>query len=917
MKLKQTISALFLCLCTLAVSAQPNYSSSRQQETINRGLVAFNTEDGTTFISWRYFSDEAGMKYQLFRNDEKMVETLKTHHVLPIRSKDTDTYQVKVVNAAGAVVETSETVNPYTTSFIKVPLTKPDGSSVVSNNSNSYTPNDVSAGDVDGDGAYEFIVKWDPSDSHDNSEKGKTSNVIIDCYKIDGTRLWSINLGPNIRAGAHYTQFLVYDFDGDGKAEMICKTAPQSKDGLNKFVTEVGEDATIKGCDNTKSYANSDGYVLSGPEFLTVFNGQTGAAIHTIWYNPDRAFGVNAKNLNPSHNSSWGDSYGGRCDRFNACVAYLDGQHPTAVFNRGYYTRTYLWAVDFDGTKLVHRWLHASVSDKNVEHYDADWNKTTKTYSRNTSGKGSHYTAYGNGNHNLSVGDYDGDGCDEISLGSSAIDHDGQLLYAVGYGHGDAIHVGDLIPSRPGLEVFHIHEESVSGNKYGWDIHDAATGEVIWSAEGAEDNGRGMAADIIASNEGYEFNSKNDGQFRSATTGEVVTTKGNSDRYRNFRVYWDGTLQDNLMNGWVAKDDDQSFHIYNWNGSDFAIAATFYEESCNDTKRTPNLSADILGDWREEVILHDNTNLYIHLSPYKTNYNVPCLMTDHIYRMAIAWQMSSYNQPPHLGYYLPTAETTIDLSKAEETLFYNPEDLVNEGSQRVEVGVGDIAWAFSEADATEAPVCTDIFKGYISPVNVTIGENFNISGQGTITGGAYTLTKFKSSGKQSSAAEANAVKFFVTLADGYEFAPTNVSFISARFGTNGGAVDATWQGGDESTIKLATGINPQRNANYTSGSTTIDASPYYTATNLPVEIPRATAGTVGVVFNIYNLDSGKEVGLCNITVSGKLYTTDATGVRTVRDVTIGSGAYYNLQGQRIDKPTQGVYIQNGKKVVVK
>ena len=899
MKLKQTITALFLGLCTLTASAQPNYNSDRQQEKINRGLVAFVTEDGTTFISWRYFSDEAGLKYQLFRNGEKMVETPKTHHVLPVKSKATDTYQVKVVKADGTVVESSETVNAYTTPYIKVPLTKPDGSSVVANNSNSYTPNDVSVGDVDGDGEYEFFVKWDPSDSRDNGNNGTSSNAIIDCYKIDGTRLWSVNLGPNIRAGAHYTQFLVYDFDGDGKAEMICKTAAQTKDGQGKYVSEAGDDATIKGCDNTKSYRNGNGHILTGPEFLTVFNGQTGAAIHTIWYNPDRAFGVNAKNANPSY-GSWGDSSGNRGERYNACVAYLDGMRPTAVFNRGYYTRTYLWAVDYKDGKLVHRWLHASTSNNIVEHYDANWTKSTKTYNTNTSKKGSHYTAYGNGNHNLSVGDYDGDGCDEISLGSSAIDHDGQLMYSVGYGHGDAIHVGDLIPSRPGLEVFHVHEEALTNSKYGWDVHDARTGEVIWSAEGAEDNGRGMAADLIATNEGYEFSSSNDRKQRSATTGEIVAEKSSSV---NFRLYWDGTLQDNLADGGYT----EAYTITAWGGSGFSTAATLQGSSCNTTKRNPNLSADILGDWREEVILHDNTNLYINLSPYKTNYNVPCLMTDHIYRMAIAWQMSSYNQPPHLGYYLPTAATTIDLSNAEETLFYNPEELANEGSQRTEVGAGDIVWAFSTANADEQPTCADIFNGYITSTSIIVGKNLAINGAEAPASGTYTLTKFRPSEKQSAAEESNAVKFLVTLADGYEFAPTKVSFVTTRFGTDGGAVDATWQGGDGSTLKLVNGLNPARN----------NASPDYTIVNETVEIPRATAGTMGVVFNIYNLADNKDVGLCNISINGKLYSSDGTGINTVQSVTLGNAPYYNLQGQRIDNPTRGIYIQNGKKVIVK
>lgn len=662
--MRKAVKTLLLCLFALSIQAQPNYSPHRQQEHLNRGLIAFNTESGGTFVSWRYFEQEKGYRYLLYHNGRQIVESQKTSYMLPTGSPLTDTYQVKVVNAVGETVEETPVVHPYANNAIKVPLTRPDAS--IPNNSSHYSPNDISVGDADGDGEYELFVKWNPAGAKDNSHQGKTANVVIDCYKLDGIRLWSINLGPNIRAGAHYTQFLVYDFDGDGRAELICKTAPGSTDGKGRYVSMAADDNGIKTCDNSRQYGNENGHILAGPEFLTVFSGLTGEAIHTTWYIPNRAGGFNQEGVNPEGRAFWGDDHGNRGERYLACAAYLDGLKPSAVFIRGYYTRCYLWAVDFDGHKLVHRWLHASVSDTTVEHYDSQWTKTVRTYDSNTCGMGQHFTAFSNGNHNVSVGDYDGDGRDEITTGSAAIDDDGQLMYSVGFGHGDAIHVTDLIPDRPGLEVFHVHESRIPGNEYGWDIHDAKTGEVIHHAEGAEDNGRGIAADLMASHRGFEFASANDSKLRAADTGEVLYRRCAS---LNFRIYWDGSLQDNLADGGMEQSKLyghrsrtlRPYTIQAWDGNGFTTVATMHQHSCNGTKQTPNLSCDLFGDWREEVILHDDGNLYIYSSSMPTDYNVPCLMTDHIYRMGIVWQQTAYNQPPHLGYYLP--DQAIDTRK--------------------------------------------------------------------------------------------------------------------------------------------------------------------------------------------------------------------------------------------------------------
>lgn len=656
-------------------------ASSSYMEHLDRGVVALPAQGKGIFVSWRMLgTDSKNVCFDVVRDGKVIASHIKATNYTDQDGKAAHTYQIvtyqEMPKADGiAPREVSQKVKPWTDLYKSLPIDRPKGGTTPDGRSYTYTPNDCSVGDVDGDGEYEIILKWDPSNSHDNSHNGYTGDVIFDCYKLSGKKLWRINLGKNIRAGAHYTQFLVYDFDGDGKAEMICKTSAGSKDGKEKFVNEVATDEDIRCLDNKADYRNGAGRVQTGPELLTVFNGKTGQAIHTIWYNPNRAFGVgrqvaegeSLKDGFPAYSSVWGDkgNYGNRGERYLAGVAFLDGKDhlPSAVMCRGYYTRSYLWAVDFDGKQLKTKWLHASMSPG---------------------------TAYAQGAHSLAVGDVDGDGCDEITYGSAAINNDGTLLYSTGLGHGDAQHLGDLDPDRPGLEYFMVHEEY----PYGSDLRDAKTGEILYRTLDRDDTGRGLAADIDANHRGYEMWSSDNPEVRDCKGNVIVEAKDawkkrsgekkkkqapqqgdwNSNEkttFRavspmpamNFRIYWDGDLQDELLANGRAPHFPP--YIQKWNGKE-AVALPLsngkqlfemgHSVSCNWTKATPNLQADLFGDWREEVIYWDESDA-AHLNIFTTNiptdYRVPTLMHDHIYRMGVAWQNVGYNQPPHLGYYLP------------------------------------------------------------------------------------------------------------------------------------------------------------------------------------------------------------------------------------------------------------------------
>lgn len=590
-------------------------------------------------------------------------------------------WQVIAVHADGRR-DSSAVVMPWTQPMLKLRLDKP-----AAGNGYDYTPNDCSVGDVDGDGQYELFVKWEPTNARDNSTDGMTGPVIIDCYKLnlqgDGlaTRLWRINLGANIRAGAHYTQFMVYDFDGDGCAEMMCKTAPGSVDGTGRYVNMAATDSTILVVDNHRDWRNRRGRVAGGQEYLTVFDGQSGCALHTVFYEPNRDTTIGGE---ASGTFDWDNdrhildnaSYGNRGERYLAAVAFLQGRghNPSAIFTRGYYSYAFAWAVDFDGHRLKTRWLHASRDGKQYSVTDSQGHTTRYDAAPPTSGSGS-ATLFANGNHNLSVADVDGDGRDELLWGSAALDDDGRVLYATGFGHGDAMHVFAMNPQRKGLQVFDVHENK---GPYAWDLHDAATGEILFKGgpEGV-DNGRGLAANLSDKAGGALFTSAGDNSLRLAVTGKVFSTTKSSV---NFRIFWDGDKQDELLDGvniqkWspdgrttlgifgsvdgpISNTDESkegrrrrgSGRTYSFQRPSVSFQGYGNPASNNWTKNNPCLQADLFGDWREEVIYRDrddNSIIYIYMSQIPTAIRRTALMHDPLYRLGIAWQNVGYNQPPH------------------------------------------------------------------------------------------------------------------------------------------------------------------------------------------------------------------------------------------------------------------------------
>ncbi len=580
----------------------------RQAEFLDRALVAVKIDEGI-YVGWKMLgTDPSNIAFNLYRDATKVNDKPITGatNLLDKNGKEASVYVLKTIGSDGKEKVDSKSASVWNKNYLSVPLQKPADGVTPSGEAYTYSANDTSVGDLDGDGTYELIVKWDGS-SRDNSQSGYTSNVYLDAYKLDGTRLWRIDLGKNIRAGAHYTQFMVYDLDGDGKAEVTLKTADGTVDGTGQVIGDASAD-----------YRNTGGYILNGPEYLTMFDGMTGKAVTTTNYDPPRGVVTD-----------WGDGYGNRVDRFLAAVAYLDGEHPSLIFSRGYYTRTVIVAYDYKNGQLVERWKFDTKDDQYGVAFEAQ------------------------GDHNLSVGDVDGDGKDEITFGAMAIDDSGTPLYNTGLGHGDAGHLGDLDPTHPGLEFFNVHEHSNS--PYGMDFRDAATGEVLWGVFTGIDTGRGMAADIDPNYPGEEV------WAATITNAEHIPLTGlysaQGERISmsipsstNFGIWWDGDLSRELLD---------NNHIDKWdyvNHTTNRLLTADGSLSNNGTKATPKLQADLFGDWREEAVWRsaDSTELRIYTTTDLNDVRLRTLMHDPIYRLGIAWQNVGYNQPPHTSFFLGT-----------------------------------------------------------------------------------------------------------------------------------------------------------------------------------------------------------------------------------------------------------------------
>lgn len=729
-----------------------SYSSSsahtRRMETLDRGLIAVKTDSGV-YLSWRLFDSEDNLygsagdnvSFKVYRDNKEIATVTDTTNYTDT-TVGTSYSVAPVVN--GQEGEKCEAITVNNNSYFDIPLEKPadetveyvypytDSEGNVSTQATySFFPADCSTGDLDGDGEYEIIVKWTSSERDVGSpgDPAYSGTVRFAAYNLDGTKLWDndITLGKNVYSSAHTAQFLVYDFDSDGKSEMMVQTSLGSKDANGNYVSHAAKsDAVVASTGNkiadftdeqndTADYRNY-GRITAGEEFLTVFNGETGAAVDTIDLPTSRG---------NTNGVDYGDDFGNRSNRFIASVAYLDGVKPYAVYMRGYYfgrngrQRTSIAGISFDGEKLS-------------PDYRFDTQKNQPGYYEGA------YQYVGQGNHNCTVADVDNDGKDEFITGALCMEvkDDGSFKprWCTYLQHGDALHIGDYDPTHKGLEFFTVHEDegtnTLSGTDvtmdFGMSVIDADTGDIIFHMPNTKDTGRGVMANI-GSGGYYQITGVGSYQCNGGTNFTATRYGAGS----NFRIFWDGDLYDELLDGTA---------VTSWNGRNMSTifnAGNYNCKQINGTKANPSLQADLFGDWREELVYptSDGTKLRVFTTTTPTNYKIKTLMHDPVYRSGVAAEQTAYNQPPHVGFYMgedmfDLPVTGIEITSLPNKLSYTCGESLNTDGMVITATYSDgtkkdvTAYSISDFDSSASgeQTITVSYQGHQATFSVKVKE---------------------------------------------------------------------------------------------------------------------------------------------------------------------------------------------------
>lgn len=601
---------LFSLLCVSFIM-----SAQRITDTLDRGLVALPSGSGN-FVSWRIMGEEYyDVEYNIYRDGVKLNSTpLKVSNYTDTKGTSTSKYQVAAV-VRGVEQEKCAEVTRWNNGYLDIPM-QPVINRSGQNKTSNYTLNDVSLADVDGDGITEFIVKRNSNTAREYSTN-KTDFHRLECYNIKGTRLWYIDLGPNMISGPDEQYDIVgYDWDCDGKAEVLLRGADNmiihKADGSTVEIGNMNFDSR-----NTLQSDANMAYTHTGNEFLLYLNGETAEPYVNMAYPLPRL-----ESGETDLNAAWGDGYGHRSTKHFFAAPVLDGRKASIFLARGAYTRHRMVAFDVDPVthQLTERWRWKDAGGQ--------W--------------------WGQGYHNFGIADVDMDGRDEIVFGSMVIDDNGKGLSTTGLGHGDAQHTGDFDPYRWGLEHFACNESSPSNN-----FRNATTSKIYYRLVGTSDDGRALCGNFTNSYPGSVAKSNGSGVI-STVADKILPNVPGFDL--NFRIYWDGDLCEEILN---SPGTEREAKIDKIVGN--SVNRIFTSNGCkmnNWSKNNPGATGDIIGDWREELVLRtgDDSKLRIYTTSTPTSHRVYTLWHDHQYRQAMVWQSIGYNQPPHVSYFLGELE---------------------------------------------------------------------------------------------------------------------------------------------------------------------------------------------------------------------------------------------------------------------